>query len=102
MRSEPEILKVLPTPICEEAEPYFIQFWFCVNRDVLRAAFLDLYDEFFKVYLRIIRKISTSDLVESLPQVFRESSAIAGKETETGDVKEWRGLTTSPRAGVVL
>lgn len=53
MRSEPNIFKVLPTPNSEEAELYFIQYWFCVNRDILRAAFRELYDEFFKVYLRI-------------------------------------------------
>jgi hypothetical protein len=40
----------------QEAEEYFIQFWFCENKQMLLRELREVYDEAFKTYLRVYRE----------------------------------------------
>ncbi len=40
----------------QEAEEYYIQFWFCENRQMLFRDLRKFYDEAFKIYLKVYRE----------------------------------------------
>lgn len=56
MKKNRAILDKVPITIDEEAERYFVQYWFSVNRDVLLREFRDLYDALFERYLPIYKE----------------------------------------------